>query len=470
MAAEDTFASASAALYCISLPPPPSLRRLWSNFSEPTRPIVSTRRGQPFPSQSAYGAPWATLQGGLVGETEATSLQIVGKGLDLAEAVAWELFTPLHRALLVAIIAIASAETRRSQRISQLQRTVEIRDEALKNIQAKLDDLCEQMRFIKDQYPTPGCRFLHDNEHFIIGEMTEANEDKFGHRDTRLLHLSPDSGIAPLCSSQSIKTKDVYMNEMSKGRLSVNNHEIASELEERRMSDLSDFCCSVASSADFQPVELSTLAAEQELYNLRNECEEKDANIKELTATAHASSVAYSKRIAELEEVIRRKNMITTKLRKDMLFLEQQISKLSRLRRKSSPSSSMVSATKQLPRMTENILYDMSSTSSSSSDRDSPDRDRVNPVLLRSMEHSRQVSAMPLSSFVSKEQRPISPLKENRMSRKVEANSTVRQSQFEANPVVRQRKLVSPSMDNKKARRKSLKEDKNMKTSQKKTG
>ncbi|KAI0501684.1 hypothetical protein KFK09_016629 [Dendrobium nobile] len=463
MAAEDTFSSASAALCCISLPPPPSLRRLWSTFSEPTRPIVSTRRGQPFLSQPAYGAPWATLQGGLVGEAEATSSQIVGKDLDPAEAVAWELFTPLHRVLLVAIIAIASAETRRSQRISQLQRTVEIRDVALKSIQAKLDNLCEQMRFIKDQFPTPGCRFLQDNEHFIIGEMTEANEDKFCHR------LNPDSGIVPLCSSQSIKTKDVYMNEMSKGRLSMNNHEIASELEERRMSDLSDFCCSVASSADFQPVELSTLAAEQELYNLRNECEEKDANIKELTATAHASSVTFSKRIAELEEVIRRKNMITTKLRKDMIFLEQQISKLSRLRRQSSPSSfSVISTTKQLPRMTENILYDMSSTSSSSSDRDSPDRDRVNQILLRSMEHSRQVSAVPLSSFVSKEQRPISPLKENRMSRKVEANTTVRQSQFEANPVVRQRKLVSPSMDNKKARRKSLKEDKNMKTSQKK--
>ncbi|PKU68535.1 hypothetical protein MA16_Dca016467 [Dendrobium catenatum] len=295
MAAEDTFSSTSAALCCISLPPPPSLRRLWSTFSEPTRPIVSTRRGQPFLSQPAYGAPWATLQGGLVGEAEATSSQIVGKDLDPAEAVAWELFTPLHRVLLVSIIAIASAESRRSQRISQLQRTVEIRDEALKNIQAKLDNLCEQIRFIKDQFPTPGCRFLQDNEHFIIGEMTEANEDKFCHRDTRVFHLNPDSGIVPLCSSQSIKTKDVYMNEMSKGRLSVNNHEIASELEERRMSDLSDFCCSVASSADFQPVELSTLAAEQELYNLRNECEEKDANIKELTATAHASSVAYSK-------------------------------------------------------------------------------------------------------------------------------------------------------------------------------
>lgn len=42
------------------------------------------------------------------------------------------------------------------------------------------------------------------------------------------------------------------MTEPSKGELFVNNHEFASEQEERRMSDISDFCYSVASTADFQ--------------------------------------------------------------------------------------------------------------------------------------------------------------------------------------------------------------------------
>ena len=42
-------------------------------------------------------------------------------------------------------------------------------------------------------------------------------------------------------------------------------------------------------------IQLSSLAAEQELYNLQKECEEKDAIIKELAATAHTSSTADDK-------------------------------------------------------------------------------------------------------------------------------------------------------------------------------
>lgn len=42
-------------------------------------------------------------------------------------------------------------------------------------------------------------------------------------------------------------------------------------------------------------IQLSSLAAEQELYNLQKECEEKDAAIKKLTAAAHASSSADAK-------------------------------------------------------------------------------------------------------------------------------------------------------------------------------
>lgn len=42
-------------------------------------------------------------------------------------------------------------------------------------------------------------------------------------------------------------------------------------------------------------VQLSFLAADQQLYNLQKECEEKDATIKELAAAAHASSTSDAK-------------------------------------------------------------------------------------------------------------------------------------------------------------------------------
>jgi hypothetical protein len=42
-------------------------------------------------------------------------------------------------------------------------------------------------------------------------------------------------------------------------------------------------------------LQLSSLAAEQELYNIQKECAEKDAIIKELTAAAHTSNNADAK-------------------------------------------------------------------------------------------------------------------------------------------------------------------------------
>uniref|UniRef100_A0A453L3Y3 Uncharacterized protein n=1 Tax=Aegilops tauschii subsp. strangulata TaxID=200361 RepID=A0A453L3Y3_AEGTS len=95
--------------------------------------------------------------------------------------------------------------------------------------------------------------------------------------------------------------------------------------EERRMSDLSDIW-SVVSSVDNHlngDNQLSSLAAEQELYNIQKECEEKDAIIKELTAAAHTSSTADAKRIAELQDILKRKNMVISKLKKDMSALKQ---------------------------------------------------------------------------------------------------------------------------------------------------
>ncbi|KAK8957913.1 hypothetical protein KSP39_PZI000064 [Platanthera zijinensis] len=465
MAAGDGFASASAALSRIHLRLRPSLHRLSHTFSEPTRPIISTRRQ----------VAWVTLEGRLVGAAEATSYKSVGKGLSPSEAAAWELFTPLHRVLLVAIVAIASSSTSRSRRISQLQHSVDIRDEVLRNMQEKLDDLCKQMRLIKDESRIASSL----NVHALNGEvMAEASEAKLCHCGTRVLHMDLDSCIVPLCSSQSIQTKDVYVTELSKDKLFENNHVITSEQDERRMSDLSDFCWSVASSADIQPVHLSTLAEEQELYNLRNECEEKDAIIKDLRTAVDDSNAASSKKIAELEEIIRRKNMITMELKKDIAVLEKQVKKLTKLQRQSSSSSTSSITpvrTHQTPIMAENILYDMSSTSPSSSDCGSPDRNRSNSscisadqILRQCAEQRRQQQASSSGSKV--ERSSASPLlKENRVNRKGETNPAARQRRFEGNSAARERQAaVSSAMDNnntKKARRRNFQEEK---TSQKK--
>lgn len=74
-------------------------------------------------------------------------------------------------------------------------------------MQARLDDICEQMRLVKDQSSTSGCHFSLDNEHFVAREIGKENEPNFCHCGARVLHLNPDSGIVPLCSSRSVKTK-----------------------------------------------------------------------------------------------------------------------------------------------------------------------------------------------------------------------------------------------------------------------
>ncbi|PKU72490.1 hypothetical protein MA16_Dca024462 [Dendrobium catenatum] len=320
----------------------------------------------------------------------------------------------------------------------------------LKNMQMKLDNLLEQMSFVKDHSPSSGCNFPLKNEQITIAEMLKKNEAIFFHGSSRVAHFNQDDGILPNCHNQSIKAKDVCMTEPSKERLIEKNYEIVTEQEERRMSDLSDFS-SVASSVDTQPVQLSTLAAEQELYNLRKECEEKDDTIKELTTAAHVSNVTYSKRITELEEVIRRKNMIITKLKKDMLVLDQQIVKFTRLRRPSYRASTQ-STTYHLPLMTDNILYDMSSTSPSSSDSDSPQKGGVNLSCIPTNEilHKLDITKF-MGSSVSTLQKAMSPFKENCVSMKDEANASVRP-----------RKIASSITDQKKYRRRNLQEEKMM--------
>ncbi|MCH99341.1 hypothetical protein A2U01_0020353, partial [Trifolium medium] len=115
---------------------------------------------------------------------------------------------------------------------------------------------------------------------------------------------------------------------------------------------------------------LNNLAVEQDIYNLKRDCEEKETTIKELTTLLNSSEVANSKRVAELEDIIRRKNTSISKLKKDLVVLEQKVMQLTRLRRPSFSAS--VSNEIQLPQMRDNLIYDMeSSTSPSSSDSDS---------------------------------------------------------------------------------------------------
>ncbi|XP_021718895.1 uncharacterized protein LOC110686601 [Chenopodium quinoa] len=125
--------------------------------------------------------------------------------------------------------------------------------------------------------------------------------------------------------------KAASCDEMFKNRLSISNE---AEQEERRMSDLSDWASRCCYKGAF--------------FFIRS----KD--------------VVTSKRIEELEEVIRRKCTIITKLKKDLIVLEQKVVNLTRAKRRSFSGPSLDK--KQLPTMSDNLLYDMDSPLSSDSD------------------------------------------------------------------------------------------------------
>lgn len=94
----------------------PSPRRLSSNFTPPTQPV-----------RAAKQLAWVSLQGRIVGAEEASSSKAIGGGLSPDEAIAWELFSPMHRVLIVAIIAVAAANSKKNKQIIQLTKSVEIR-------------------------------------------------------------------------------------------------------------------------------------------------------------------------------------------------------------------------------------------------------------------------------------------------------------------------------------------------------
>ncbi|EXB48387.1 hypothetical protein L484_007965 [Morus notabilis] len=380
--------------------PSPSTRRLSSCFVEPSRPVAAARR-----------LAWVSLQGRLINADEASSATTIKGGLAPKEAVSWELFSPVQRFLIVAVIGVAVAESKKNAQISRLRKSVELRDQVLSSMQQKLDSLCEQL----------------NNKNMELSEI-----DVFGSDKTKFV----DCGCC-LCdqhhdmlAGKSV-TKATNGDEILQYKTSLAN---VAEQEERRMSDLSDWASSVTSAAEIQ---MNSLAIEQDIYNLKKDCEDKDVIIKELTTLLHSSDIAGSKRITELEDIIRRKNTIITRLKKDVVILEQKVVNFARLRRPSFSSSELPSV--QIPHMTDNVLYDMESTTSpSSSDSDSSPKDRAESPAVETPEitahslesHSiRKLKSLPPKPSGS---RSMSPLKEISLNHKLETVSSTRQRQLSA--------------------------------------
>ncbi|GER38327.1 hypothetical protein STAS_14847 [Striga asiatica] len=332
----------------------PATRRLSSCFTPPNEPVRAKRQ-----------LAWVSLQGRLVGADEASSAKTIDPGglLGAKEAAAWELFTPMQRVLTVAVAAAAAGNSEKNKQISKLQRSVELRDQVLINMQQKLDNLCEQVNYSKDLPGVP-------KEGDVLVTQREDCACKF-----------------------STPSKELTGDEMLEFELKP---------DERRMSDLSDWAPSVTSSLDMQliaervivgngavsiangagrvivdnsPGILDSLVFDHDVSILRKECEEKDITIKELSTYIRSSEVLGSKRIAELEDIIRRKNMIINKLRKDIITLEQKVVNLTRLKRSS--FSSTYSKPQSQPILADNLLYDMDSTTDpSSSDSDGSPKTR----------------------------------------------------------------------------------------------
>ncbi|XP_031285135.1 uncharacterized protein LOC116143816 [Pistacia vera] len=339
-------------LAAFSAIPSPSPRRLSSHFTRPSRPVSEVRK-----------LAWVSLEGRLVNAEEASSAKAIKGGLSREEAAAWEMFTPIHRFLIVAVIGVAVAESKKNRVISQLKKSVELRDQVLLSMQQKLDSLCERLYYAQDQKEIEANMSLKGKEESAFGETFGDDKINFVECGCWLCdqHHHLFNG---LMGNSAVKDSSGHENEMMQYKVTPVNEV---EPEERRMSDLSDWASSITSSAE---VQTNNFTMEQDISNLRMECEEKDATIRELTAFLQSSNTNGSKRISELEDIIRRKNMIITRLRKDMVVLEQKVVQLTRLQR---PSTSSASNSRQFPAMADNLLYDMDSTTSpSSSDSDSP--------------------------------------------------------------------------------------------------
>ncbi|GAB4835527.1 hypothetical protein Ancab_000437 [Ancistrocladus abbreviatus] len=94
--------------------------RLSSHFSNP-KPI------RPIKPQAVRQPAWVSLQGRLIGAEEASSARTIGGRLSREQAVSWELFSPIHRILIVSVVAVAVANSKRDRKIYQLRKCVELK-------------------------------------------------------------------------------------------------------------------------------------------------------------------------------------------------------------------------------------------------------------------------------------------------------------------------------------------------------
>ncbi|KAL1832074.1 hypothetical protein ACET3Z_001725 [Daucus carota] len=332
----------------------PAPRRLSSSFIPPSEPV-----------RAAKQLSWLSLQGRLVGAEAATSAKAIGGGLGVEEAMAWEMFSPVQRVLVVAVIAVAVKNAKKDREILRLKNSVQLRDQVLSAMQEELDSLCEQVNYFKDK-----------SDDMCQQSSCEpfSGSIKYG-----------GCGCQP-CNFHQLPCDDMMgsaIGEFSKWEDTFKYQPC--QQEERRMSNLSDWAPSVNSTIDIQ----LQLDNEQDIYNLRKECEEKDTAIKELSLSLDSSKLLSSKRISELEDIIRRKNMLITKLKKDKTILEQKVLRLTML--------TSGRRARQLPLLNDNLLYDMANTTSpSSSDSDSPSR-----VKLQACDPRSQISKAQSSYYSS---------------------------------------------------------------------
>ncbi|KAM2126733.1 hypothetical protein ACFX1R_006722 [Malus domestica] len=348
------------------IPTPSSKRRLSSSFNERSRPVPARRK-----------LAWVNLEGRMVNADEASSARAIKGGLSPEQAAAWELFTPFQRFLFVAVISVTAAESKKNRHISQLKKSVELWDQILSSMQQKLDSLCEQMNNIKD-HPGTLVPSTLENVELQRNESFSSHKIKFVDCGCWLCdqHRDLPNGLV---DNNAEKASDG--DHILRYKVSLPN---VQEQEERRMSDLSDLCSSVTSAADIQ--QLNAVDIEQDIDNLKKDCEEKDGTIQELTTLLQSAESAGSKatslfcsrfRISELEDIIRRKNSTITRLKRDMVVLEQKVVHLTRLQRPSFSSPDAHEDDKQNHHMMNNILYDMDSTTGpSSSDSDCSPRIR----------------------------------------------------------------------------------------------
>ncbi|XP_019436577.1 PREDICTED: uncharacterized protein LOC109342945 isoform X1 [Lupinus angustifolius] len=412
----------------VSLPPfSPSVhrRRLSTTFINRHRPVA-----------------WISLHGRLENAELASSASTIG--LTGVQSIAWDLFPPIHRFLIVAVIGVAASESHKNQRIRQLNKSVELRDQVLSSMQQKLDNLCEQLTNTKEHSPA-----TTKEEVMQLSETFGTEKMKFV--DCGCCHCEQHSGLFnELVQGESVTTASSG-NEVLQYKLPFS----IEEREERRMSDFSDWASSVTSAADIQ---LNSMTVEQDICNLKRDCEEKDNTINELSTLLNSSEVANNKRVTELEDIIRRKNTTISKLKKDLVVLEQKVVQLSRLRRASFSAND--SNNDQFPQMRENLIYDMESTTSpSSSDSDSfpVNNARVFPIdasaLNQESASGNGQKSAPAKVFSSSgrvferhsKSQPMNPFKEASAIKK-STNAASSSSQ----------KQLSPRGDLKKIRRRSL--------------